>query len=318
MTTKTTNAERTDRVAETMTRTAALIIESIETGLADPGAWSAPWQNNGASLPVNVSTGATYSGGNLFLLWSLVALGASPYWGTFNQWRDLSTEPAPVTVRKGERAAAYILRPRTINKENEKTGEKELRIVGWSAHAVFHAGQVDGWTAPAAPARPEIDNTADLHAAFTWAAYTGAEIVEGSGHGAAYSPTFDRVYLPDRGAFTSAHGAWSTIAHELCHWTGHASRLNRAQDGAFGNKFGSHAYAAEELVAELGAAFTLAAMGRTTEPRPDHAQYLAHWLQILKEKPEHLWTIAGKASKAAGYLADRTMDYQPDAVLAMA
>jgi antirestriction protein ArdC len=308
---KTNNAERADRVAETMTRAAALIIESIESGLANPADWSAPWQNNGASLPVNVSTGATYSGGNLFLLWSLVALGASPYWGTFNQWRDLGTEAAPVAVRKGERAAAYILRPRTINKENEKTGEKELRIVGWSAHAVFHAGQVDGWTAPttAEPAAP-VDETADLHAAFTWAAYTGADIREGE-RGAFYSPTLDYVGLPHRDAFTSAHGAWSTIAHELCHWTGHASRLNRAQDGAFGNKFGSHAYAAEELVAELGAAFTLAAIGRTTEPRVDHAQYLAHWLQILKEKPEHLWTIAGKASKAAAYVTDRTMDYQP-------
>jgi antirestriction protein ArdC len=295
--------ERVDRVAETMERTTALIVEAIERGMARPEEWEMPWHNRTVGLPVNVATGSRYAGGNAVLLWSLVAEGASRYWGTFNQWRDLARPDSPVCVRKGERAAAYILRPRTLKRTDETTGEESVRVVGFSAHAVFHGGQVDGWTEPELEHRGELElsETDDIHAAFRWGALTGATIAEHKTRGASYSPTLDVVTMPNRERFASGHGCWSTLAHELVHWTGHESRLART----FGKRFGDDAYAAEELCAELGAAFTLAATGRSTEPRPDHAQYLAHWLRVLREDPSALWTVAGKASKAAEYLTAR-------------
>jgi antirestriction protein ArdC len=74
----------------------------------------------------------------------------------------------------------------------------------------------------------------------------------------------------------------------------------------FGKRFGDAAYAAEELVAELGAAFLCAELGITQEVRPDHAQYLAHWLKLLKEDSRALTTAAARASEAATYLSGRS------------
>ena len=83
------------------------------------------------------------------------------------------------------------------------------------------------------------------------------------------------------------------------HWTKHESRLNRE----FGRKrFGDHAYAREELVAELGAAFLCADLGITPEPREDHAAYLAHWLNVLREDKRAIFSAAAHAQRAVDYL----------------
>ena len=109
--------------------------------------------------------------------------------------------------------------------------------------------------------------------------------------------------MPPFDAFNTAADAYATLAHELGHWTGHPTRLNRS----FGKRFGDHAYAAEELVAELSAAFTCAVVGIDTVARTDHAGYLAHWCQLLRQQPAVLWTVAAKAQAATDLLAS----YQP-------
>jgi hypothetical protein len=179
--TTTTKTERRDRVAETMAATTAAIVASIEQGLADPKDWQAPWHQMTKGLPLNVATGKTYNGGNLWNLWSMTEIaGCSRYWGTFNQWRDLSTVDAPVTVRKGETAAAYILRPRTGKAVDEKTGTETTKVYGFAAHAVFHAGQVDGWTEPNAPQATEHDDADrdDIDGCYRWLALAGIRVDE--------------------------------------------------------------------------------------------------------------------------------------------
>ncbi len=91
------------------------------------------------------------------------------------------------------------------------------------------------------------------------------------------------------------------MLHELTHWTASAHRCNRDLSG----RFGSDAYAMEELVAELGAAFLCAELGITVEPRIDHAQYLAHWLNVLKADKRAIFTAASKAAEASAYLSMR-------------
>jgi antirestriction protein ArdC len=83
------------------------------------------------------------------------------------------------------------------------------------------------------------------------------------------------------------------------HWTSAESRCDRQ----LGKRFGDHAYAMEELVAELGAAFLCADLQITDEPRADHAQYLASWLSVMKEDKKAIFTAASKASEAAAFLA---------------
>ena len=94
---------------------------------------------------------------------------------------------------------------------------------------------------------------------------------------------------------------YSTLAHEFTHWTATAGRCNRD----LGKRFGDNAYAAEELIAELGAAFTCAHLGLSTEPREDHAQYIQSWLEVLKGDNKAIFTAASKAQQATDWLIAR-------------
>ena len=110
--------------------------------------------------------------------------------------------------------------------------------------------------------------------------------------------------MPERALFvgsstsSATESFYSTLLHELTHWTGHPARLNRELK----NRFGDAAYSMEELVAELGAAFLCADLGVTPSPRPDHAAYIQGWLSVLRQDQRALFTAASKASAASDYL----------------
>lgn len=116
----------------------------------------------------------------------------------------------------------------------------------------------------------------------------------------------DDILLPDRTRFigsesmSAGEAFYATAMHELTHWTGHASRCDRD----LGNRFGSPAYAKEELVAELGAAFICADHRITLELRPDHARYIDSWLKVLKSDKKAIFTAASKAQQAVNYLEE--------------
>jgi antirestriction protein ArdC len=103
-----------------------------------------------------------------------------------------------------------------------------------------------------------------------------------------------------------SEGYPSNLVHELTHWSGAKHRLNRD----FGKRFGDQPYAAEELVAEIGAAFLCAERQITQETRADHAQYLAQWLQLMKCDPRAIFAAAAKASEAASYLKRLSAELQ--------
>ena len=96
-----------------------------------------------------------------------------------------------------------------------------------------------------------------------------------------------------------AEADYSTLLHELTHFAGHESRCDRQ----LGKHFGDDAYAIEELVAELGAAVLCADLGVTDQPRADHAQYLEHWLTVMKADKRAIFTAASKVFEAAAFLA---------------
>ena len=135
-------------------------------------------------------------------------------------------------------------------------------------------------------------------------AKTGASIREGHYDIACYDPALDQIDMPARRLFkgtatcSPTESFYATLFHELTHWTGHSSRLARDMK----NRFGDKGYAIEELVAELGSAFLAADVGIATEPRLDHAAYVADWLRVLKSDPRALATAAARASVAAEYV----------------
>ena len=104
--------------------------------------------------------------------------------------------------------------------------------------------------------------------------------------------------MPPFQAFKENVSYYSTLAHEHTHWTAKAERCDRQ----LGKRFGDSAYAAEELIAELGAAFTCAHLGLSTEPREDHAAYIVSWLKVLKADKRAIFTAASKAQQAADFM----------------
>ncbi len=121
------------------------------------------------------------------------------------------------------------------------------------------------------------------------------------GNRAFYSLIHDFVQMPEFAKFRTPGAFYSTLSHETVHWTGAPHRLNRQ----FGIRFASEEYAAEELVAELGAAFLAARIGAFAGPRGNHAGYIAHWLKLLKSDKRAIFTAASKAQQAVDWLIEQ-------------
>lgn len=264
----------------------AQIVKQIEDGA---GHWKMPWQAIAdAGEPVNATTHKAYRGGNHLVLGMVaVARGWSGHWATYKQWQSVGAQ-----VRKGEKST-YGVKWSVV--EDRKHPE-ETKLVPF-CFSVFAAEQVDGYEIPD---RAELDTPDRIATAELFFATIGADVRHG-GNRAFYKPSDDFIQLPELGQFSEAHAYYATAAHEHAHWTGHGSRLGRDMS----NKFGTNGYAAEELVAELSAAFTCARLGISTTPRPDHAAYLESWLSILKADTSALFTAASKAQGATDYLAEK-------------
>ena len=268
------------------------IVAALEKGVAP---WVRPWSASGGDfggLPYNGYTHRAYRGVNV---WLLVLAGdekgyTDPRWLTLKQANTLGAR-----VRRGEKSTEVIFwKKHTVadaKVESDQTVEKTIPLL--RSYRVFNAAQCEGM--PELPKAPEEPLELRHHRAQELAERTGAEIRHG-GDRAYYSATGDVVRLPHRAAFESEEHYWCTTLHELTHWTGHLSRLARDLSG----RFGSEAYAAEELVAEMGAAFTCAALGIEGQLR--HPEYLGSWLKVLGNDKRAVFTASSLAQRAADFL----------------
>ncbi len=276
------------------------IIADIETGKAKGNEWRMPWHSVSGGMPVNLASGKHYRGVNVLALWASAARGgfAASTWATYKQWQAVGAN-----VRKGSKGTKIVFfKPIVVDTDRvNDSGEREneSRMVA-KAYTVFNADQVDGWSEPTLETVSEVDTIAAADAVVT---ASGADIRHG-GDRACYIPSADVVNMPERESFidtdhsSATENYYSTLFHELTHWTGAENRMNRQ----FGKRFGDNAYAFEELVAELGAAFNCASLGITSTPRADHAQYIDNWLQALKSDKRAIFHAASKAAQAVDYL----------------
>ena len=240
------------------------IIEAMERGA---GNWKMPWHQTAGEdfVPVNAQSKKPYRGINILSLWASVDERGykTSLWATYKQWQELGAN-----VRKAEEATLIIfwkfseLGIDEGSKEEERE-EESTRSVLARGYSVFNADQVDGFTRPEMPAIPDVER---VQTAENFFSALGADIRHG-GNRACYSPGTDHIQMPRFEVFQSAVAYYSTLAHESTHWTGAVSRLNRELSSCFVGE----AYAAEELIAELGESFLCAELGLSNEPRPDHA-----------------------------------------------
>ncbi|ROR11528.1 ArdC family protein [Erwinia sp. JUb26] len=266
------------------------IIEALEAGVKP---WFCPWQRvpGMSGLPSNYATGAAYSGMNIMLLWSSASEQGfkDSRWMTYKQAKAEGGQ-----VRKGEHGTTAIFYT-TLEKENDD-GETDY-IPMLKTFIVFNVEQIDGLPLTTETISPEA--TFDpLPQAENLFRKSGANIVE-KGQNAFFSPSNDEVWLPERHLFFDAANFYATGLHELVHWSGGKSRLNREMKG----RFGSEVYAFEELIAELGSAFLMADLGIDGEVQ--HESYIASWLKALKNDKRYIFKAASAASKAHRYLMDK-------------
>jgi antirestriction protein ArdC len=270
------------------------IIRMLEEGVAP---WQKPWEAAGA--PLNPTTGNTYRGGNaIYLMATGIRRGFDdPRWMTYRQAAQNGWQ-----VRQGEKGTQiefWEAKPASPKAREDAEGadkEPERRLIH-RVYTVFNAKQIEGVPA----------YTPRRHSPFEIArageqilTNSGARIHHDQADRAFYSPSSDSIHLPPKEAFRNAPGYYGTALHELAHWTGHRSRLNRSTlTDTY--QFGDINYAREELRAELASVFLAAERGIPHDPA-SHAAYVGSWIKALREDKNEIFRAAHDASAAADYL----------------
>jgi len=235
-----------------------------------------------------------YSGCNVVLLWMAQAAGyRTPRFLTFKQALELGGH-----VRKGERGTkVYFVKQLQVRDQGADDTSSTRLVPMMREYTVFNVDQCENLPDhinTGKPMRVRNPDTRD-ELADEFLRSTGADIREGHGE-AYYIPSRDFISMPAFEAFKGAAHFYSTAFHELGHWSGHQSRLARD----LRHRFGERAYAAEELIAELCAAFLCAEFGFDGDVRS--AGYIASWIELLKADKRAFFTACSQASKAADYL----------------
>lgn len=274
------------------------IITTIEQGV---GQYRMPWtvrQDRGFS-PISIGSAKPYRGINTLVLWAQAQSKgySSAFWGTYQQWQAIGGQ-----VRKGEHGSPVVYWGTLDSKQgHDDVDETSSRRLFCKGYTVFSIEQVDGCKLPKR-FEPKLSHNERIAHADSFFAHTGVQIRDG-GNRAFYRPTTpEAVYMPGFDQFPDRVDYYSVLAHESTHWTSHTSRCDRQ----LGQRFGDDAYAMEELIAELGSAYTMARLELELTPREDHAQYIQSWLRVLKADKRAIFTAASQAQKASDYLVQQS------------
>jgi antirestriction protein ArdC len=269
------------------------IITALEAGTPP---WICPWTDHTA-LPSNLATGKPYRGINVLMLSIEAQLScySDSRWVTLRQANELGAK-----VRKGEHGAQVIFfKMKEIGEVAEAPEEPKRVVPMLRTYTVFNASQVE-FLPERFELRPSPAAWQPIGEAEQLIHDTGAVIHHG-GNRAFYRPTDDIIQLPPPAWFPDTSDYYAVALHELTHWTGHPRRLDRV----LGRRHGIEAYAYEELVAEMGAAFLCAHCGLAA--RMEHASYIDNWLDALRRDKRLIFTAAGAAQKAADYVLGETL-----------
>ena len=273
------------------------IIRMIEQGAANGE--KSLWDNaTKFGLPVNHKTRRAYTGVNVALLWCAAAERGVECneWLTFKQAQELGAN-----VKKGAKGVMGI-----FFKMLPKKGEAAVTDSGESGEDgfipmmkpfwLFNVADIEGLP-EIATERPAFEPIAEADRILE---ASGARITW-EGTRAFYRPSSDEIHMPTRDRFTKPVNAYAVALHELTHWTGHKSRLDRD----FSGKFGTDAYAFEELVAELGSAFVVAHLGLEGARIENHASYVESWLKVLRSDKSAIFTASRHANAAYQFIMEK-------------
>lgn len=272
------------------------IIAQLEQGNAP---WQRPWDPSNASrMPFNAVSGRSYKGINALNL--MCSPYNDPRWLTYKQAQELGAQ-----VNRGERSTMiqyWKFPDREKTTATPRTGEDPSRAIKPEHDRaqvffanVFNAEQVSGL--PPLDAQRKRHEWEGIERAERILVASGADIRHVAGNRAFYSPMNDRITLPMRDQFKTPGAYYATAMHELGHWTGHESRLDRS----IMNKFGSPEYAKEELRAEISSLMMSEELGLKHDPS-QHAEYVRSWIDVLKNDHSEIFRAATQAEKIKDYV----------------
>jgi antirestriction protein ArdC len=284
------------------------IVKMLEEGVAP---WQKPWEPGAApaGMPMNPTTDKAYRGGNaIHLMATALSRGYNdPRWMTYKQAADNGWQ-----VRRGEKATQiefWEVKPvrekdRSGHTDDsqaaetaDRNGEREGARLIHRVYTVFNAKQIEG----VPRYQPKEHSTFQaIESAEKILEQSGARIAHDQADRAFYSRASDSIHLPPREAFKDQTGYYGAALHELAHWTGHPSRLNR-QTLNDTYRFGDTNYAKEELRAELASVFLAAERGVPHDPA-QHAAYVGSWISALKQDKNEIFRAAHDASAATDFL----------------
>lgn len=300
---------KTQEIYQQVTDKIIVLLEKVEKG-----DYKTPWVSLGTDgLPArNAASKKFYRGVNQFLL-SIIAEEQAfikNTWLTFKQAKTLEGN-----VKKGSKSAKiFFFKPLFIDKNGKRYKEETVKemsagkyeVLGiqkipmLKAYSVFNISQIEGlpeemYYVP--DEKVELPTFEKNEKAENLLLSTDAKIEIKKSNRAFYSPMNDSITLPLREQFTENDRFYRTALHELGHWTGHHSRLDRLKL----TPFGSPSYAKEELVAELTSAFLCAMLGFEKHITTNTA-YIKSWLSVLKDDNKAIFRASSQAQKAADYI----------------
>ncbi len=269
------------------------IITSIQSGVKP---WVRPFDRPNLGRARNFFTKIPYQGVNsMLLMMDAYRRGyASNNWLTFKQLSLLKGK-----VKKGESATRIFFFTYVGDKNADKDAldSSEVQLFPrWKYFNVFNLDQTEG-VIESKTVRPHEHFERNRSVDEVIVA-SGATIKNTDRKTAFYSPVGDFIHLPYQNHFHTVGGYYATVLHELVHWTGHSKRLDRMKPNS---RYGDKAYAFEELVAELGAAFLSTDLNVNGELE-NHAAYLNDWASLLNDKHMAFFRAASYAEKATQYL----------------
>lgn len=258
----------------------------------NPGQWIKSWSSN--NRPRNLSTGREYTGCNWLWL-SMVQghdkVGNSSEWLTFNQAKELTDNPYP--IKKGYEGQPVILykpqKIKTLDKVKKEMTDKVIPLM--RVFQVFNRDAIEGIPPAVIPDQEENK----LEKVEVFVNKHKINLKNGFGH-ACFIPIKDEIQMPYITDFKTTEDYYATLLHEMTHWSGHESRLNRK----LRNSYGTEAYAFEELIAELGAAMLCNHL--KIEGKLQHTEYIASWLKVLENDDKAILKASAQAQKAFDYI----------------
>jgi antirestriction protein ArdC len=277
------------------------ILELMKTEGSD---WTKSWIGSGA--PTNFLSKKEYRGMNYF--WLAIQPFACNDWGTFKQWQSKGYK-----IKKGSKGTEVIFasfidktKDRWSDSDkayNARTGKTPQAFL-WKVYWVFNGEQVEGYDFKANKVHKkeltkEIRDNIDSFIFNTRAVIKTGESVPEEYRGMCYyHPRMDYIGMPEIKAFNSDVAYYSTLLHELTHWTGSDKRMKRDMSGGMN----SESYAKEELVAEIGSAFLSNSLNIEKTVREDHAKYLNTWISDIQNDEKAMITAFSQAQKAVDFL----------------